>query len=253
MGSLVSDLLKPEAPILEFYTEMNKLFLLLDINEKCSDQHYASITVTVIAWNEYGVVSTWNRTYPRYQINIRQNPEGHLPYNIWVDLDNYEYTIELYFNYDSDSTGTGGNSYQSKISTINFNNLSPTLTSSYVSSFFVGSVKDNLSKTKEFTMWVDKTDGNYSLNDLVSNTTGTQIRQVTNINGDYPNQQIQVLAANNNYMNIIKYIMNHERFEKVMENIISGINNQIDFILYLNNMKYNIHFRGNLQQLVKGS
>ncbi len=249
--NLVFNILKTDAPDLNYYTSMNRLYLLLDINNRCNrGQDYSSITVVVTTYAEdqqgnldpTDVIDSWSRTYQRFQFNHREEPDNLPPYNIFVDLNNHWYEIQLTFNFP------GANSNESRTSTFRFDNRITTLYRQEVSGFFLGLLKDNLKKVPEFTVWF-KDFAILNLDtieyDLVSNNTGTLIKQVRVDQAD-----IRVLATDKNYMNITKYILNHSRLSDILNIYYDGIiptDTTFTFKIQVNNIDYFIHFKGNLK------
>ncbi len=272
MATLIStstSVLKTDAPVLEFYTHMNRLYMFLEQNSECfRGQDYSTITIVVTAYGEDNEgnlnpddrISSWNRVFQQYQINERFQTDGFPPYNIWTQLENYWYEIQLNFNFQYNSGESGGNSYPSKLSTFTFDNRLTTLTSLESSRFFTGLLRDNLGAQKEFTAWFGITPTTYTQWDMVSNASGTLIKQITDVVGTIPNQEARVLPAEENYLNIIKYIINHERTGNIfVENFGEIAPDPISakaiftFNLYLNNESYLIHFRGDFQFLINRS
>ncbi len=180
------DLLKTDAPSLEFYTHMNRAFLLLDKNSVCfRGQDYTNIVISCTSYGEdtdgnldkTKAINTWNESYSRAQLNTRITPDGFLPYNIWVRLENYWYEIQLRFQFDFPRED-GGVPYDSKIGVFPFDNRNPTLTGQKSSEFFVSSVRENLQKTNSFTAWFDFTPDTYVLNDILVEKKVTDIMQI---------------------------------------------------------------------------
>ncbi len=266
MGSITEQLLKTDAPSLEYYMQMNKLYLLLDVNNECyRGQDFSSVTIVVTMYDEDvngsldpdAVISTWNRTYARHQIGDRKEPTGFLPYNIVVMIDNHYGDIQLQFTYKS-SEDSGGNNYESKISTYPFDNRQTRITGEAMSAFFTGELKDNLQKKNEFNVWFDTlditdpnspTDQDYILYDLVSNVNGTIIKQITEINET--GQKVQILSTEENYNNLVTYLLKHKYFKAILNEYFGSVPafGKFTFALFLNRKNYLIHFIGDLRQI----
>ncbi len=261
MGSLVEDILKSDAPSLEYYVQMNKLYLVLGLNDDCyRGQDYTSITVVVTAYeedangelNQDGVISTWNKTFIRAQLNYVEDPEQFLPYNIYVSLGNYWYDVQLHFNFLP--VDVGGNTYESKTSTYIFDNRKTNLTGEFMSAFFTGELKDNLERTGEFTVWFDTLDEpiqpNYALYDLVGNANGTIVKQIVEINET--SGELMVLTAEENYKNLVFYLLRHKYLRLILETYFGTIPKygEFTFKLNLNRNSYLINFKGDLRNIL---
>ncbi len=263
MGSLVENILKSDAPVLEYYVQMNHVYLIIDMNDACyRGQDFSSITVVVTAYNEDAegnlnpddVISTFNRTYNRYQIVHAEDPEQFLPYNLFVTLDNHWYDIQLNFNFEPNSD-QGGNTFQSKTNTWSLDNRYTKLTGEFMSAFFTGHLKDDLQKNGEFTVWFDTlTPGvpsviDYTVNDLVSNANGTIVKQITEINET--TGELTVLSAEENYKNIVFYLLRHKYIKTIITKYFGTVPKygEFTFQLDLNNNSYLIHFKGDLRNI----
>ncbi len=255
------DILKTDAPVAEFYTHMNVLFLLLEQNSECfRGQNYTTLTVVVTSYAEDAdgelnpnvALGSWSNTFAQHDINNRISPDGFPPYNIWVDLENYWYRIQLNFNFEYNADGAGTNAFSSKFQTYDFDNRKTTLTNQESSTFFTGLLRDNLQKDNEFSVWFGDPQADYKLWDLVGNINGSMIKQVTNVSGVFPNQIIQLLPTEENYQGMVEYILNHERFHVIFERYYQGSipeHSVFSFLLYLNGKYYLIHFRGDLREI----
>ncbi len=263
-----NSILKTDAPVVELYTHMNRLYMFLEQNSQCyRGQDYVSISVVVTAYgedqdgnlNKDDYLSSWSNVYPQYQINQRQHMEGFPPYNIWAQLSNHWYSLELRFNYQSVSE-SGANDYESKVSRFEFDNRRTTL-SNGTSVFFTGMLRDNLTRETsrtsehwdEFNVTIgDQTQApNYKLWDLVATKNATMIKQVRGLD-----PTIQLLPCEDNYLGLIRYILNHEQtgaifldnFQDTMQD--PDTTGEFTFRLYLNKQSYWIHFKGNFQFLI---
>ncbi len=258
-----TSILITDAPVLKYYTHMNKLYMFLEMNSECfRGQDYSTITIVVSAYgedsngniNKEDPISSWNRVFQQYQINERFTPDGFDPYNIWTQLENYWYEIQLNFNFQYNAED-GSNNYQSKNSNFIFDNRLTTLTNTESSTFFAGYLRDNLQKKNELNIWFGLTPTINILWDLIANANGTMIKQITNVVGEVPNQSVQVLPAEKFYMDLVKYIINHKSTPGIFIENFGIIAPDPDtavftFNLYLNNESYLIHFRGNFQFLI---
>ncbi len=254
-------ILLTNAPTARIYTHMNRMYLYLEQNSECyRGQDYDTLAIVVTAYGEdqdgnldpENALSSWSRVYQQFQINTRIEPDGFPPYNIWVGMHNHWYGVQLQFNFNSQNPD-GGNISESKAHTIEIDNRQTTLTSQESSQFFTGTLRDNLQKTREFSVWFDTKPPVYTLWDLLSNDTGTIIKQITSITGSVPNQQFQLLPAEKNYLGIVQYIMEHRFTSSIIDDYFPlGMPEeaQFTFQLYLNQESYLIHFRGKLQFLL---
>ncbi len=261
-----TDILKTDAPVLEFYTHMNRAFLLLDKNSECfRGQDYSTLTISCTSYNENqdgdidlnSVIKPWVRTYKRYQINDRFEPEGFPPYNIWIDLSNNWHEIQLYFSFSPDDELAGGSvGWNSKISKYPFDNRNSMLVGQNTSQYMIGSVKENLEKTKDFKVYFDIEPSVYNVGDLLVENNGTIIREIVEVEGESPNQTVRIIPATDNYKDIIMYILYEDRFPRVLDqfkNIYGDIPELVSFRfkVYLNKNTFWIYFSGNFQYVVK--
>ncbi len=255
------DILRTDAPVVELYTHMNKLYLWLEQNSQCfRGQDYSTITVIVTAFEEDAdgnldpdkKIESWSRVYQQYQIVERMEPDGFPPYNIWVQLKNYWYQLHLHFNFQYASPN-GAQDFESKANVVTFDNRFTTLTNQESSQFFTGTLLDNLKRRNEMNVWFGTRPSTYQLWDLYASENGTMIKQITNIEGKPPHQVIQVLPAEENYMNLTKYIITHNYVPAIFrENFgdVSPDDQVFTFRLYLNQESYLINFYGNFQFLI---
>ncbi len=255
------DILKTDAPIAKIYTHMNRAYLFLEQNsEHFRGQDYNDMVIVATAYGEDAdgnlnpddTLSSWNRTYPQYQINKRVEEDGFPPYNIWIGLENYWYEIQLSFSFQNGMRDTSGNTYESKISVYRIDNRKTTLTSQFSSQFFTGTLRDNLQKKNYFNIYFGDTTQVKELNDLVSNPNGTIIKQITDVYGPPSDPQYQLLETETNYLNLVKYIINHKDTPEILYAYFKGQFPDYDiaefiFKLYLNSQNYFIHFKGNFQ------
>ncbi len=259
-----TNILMTDAPLVKLYTHMNRLYLYLAQNDQCyRGQDFVDISVVVVAYGEDkdgnldrdNLVTSWNRTYPRYQINKNVEVDGFPPYNVWVQLSNHWHAVELHFNFQDKGSEDGSNNYESKTSRFEFDNRLTTLTNTKSSSFFISKLRDNLETTNNFSVWFGETPPAFVKWDLLSKENGSSMRQITEVFGNPPasNQTIQLLPCDIDYLNIVKYIMNHELVPAIIvENVglISPDDARFTFRLYLNQHHYFINFCGNLQFLI---
>jgi len=251
MGNVTSNmmgLLKTDGPLVEYYTDMNTLYLILDMNSNCNrGQDFVSFTVVLTAYKNEELkesLSSWTRTYARHQLKILETPDDMRPYNIYIDMDNYHYELQIHFNFNS-----SGNSYESKKTTIPIDNTITEFASSRISYFFQGVLKDNMRRNKEFTVWVNdfKLGASYHLYDLVSNLTGTIIKQI-NDNGD----GFIIVPAEINYQHVVRYLLNHKDLNSILMryfDLVIPDDATFTFKFVLNAVEYRIHLKGNLQEL----
>ncbi len=261
MGNIGMDILKTDAPICKYFMSMNRLYLLLDMNNECyRGQDFTTMTLVITMYNEDSagelnpddVVWSWNRTYERHMLTEVKEEVG-LPYNFYIDIDNYWGEIQLNYNYNYDD-GTGGNNYSSKMSKYTFDNRQTVLVSQEVTPFFKDRLKDNITKNREVNVWFGSTSANsdYVVNDLISDTRAGMIKQIVNVSGVYPSQSIIVIPAEKNYMGLITYILNHDGFSSVIARYFdSGIptSSTFTFKLFVNQYWYLLHLRGDLRDL----
>ncbi len=256
------DILKTDAPVMQYYTHMNKAYLFLEQNGLCyRGQDFDTITIVATAYGEdedgnlnyNDALSSWNETYQQYQIVVRQEPEGFDPYNIWVQLSNHWYEIQLHFNFQYNTGEDGSNKYESKTSSFAFDNRLTTLTNQQTSRFFTGQLKDDLQREKEINVWFGVTPSEYIVWDLLANNLGTAIRQVTNVVDNEP----QILAMEESYLGMIRYILNQKELTEVFLNNFGDVAPDptdpkaiFTFLVYLNGFGYRITFNGDFQFII---
>jgi hypothetical protein len=264
------DILKTKGPVLDYYTHMNKLYMFLEKNSECfRGQDYATLTVTVTSYGEKnGKInledprSSWSQTYQQFEINTRYEPEDLAPYNIWVQLENFFYGIELYFNYGSKFEGSGTIPFQSQITKVYFDNRKTTLTGRNIGKYIKGYLKDNLYKEKEFSVWSSiRPISLIKKNDIVVDNKFKIFQRVDNINGS----GFQVVPADQDYIGLLRFIVEHPDLPQILKTYFGSEiappplarESYFTFKIQLgkigssvNDEVYQIHFRGDLQYLI---
>ena len=263
------NILQTDAPVVKLYTHMNKLYMFLEQNGQCyRGQDFDSISIIVRGYESLpsGIdldkpIHTWSADFKQYQILTRQEMDGFPPYNIWTQLINCRYIIELHFNFLYSTNGAGSNSFASKINRIEFDNRFTTLTNTITSSFMTGKLRDDLevqTGSNSFTVWFNsnpdlgRINSEAKTNDLVSNNTGTIIKQIQTDG--------TIDVAETNYLALIRYILNNSETGNIfLFNFGPGSpgspgspdDETFTFRLYLNKQSYYVTFRGNFKFLIK--
>lgn len=254
MGTL--NIMKTDGPVAVIDTHMNRMYLLLEQNNTCNrGQDYSTLTITVSACGEDAsgdinpddILNVREFNYRRDQINIRETPEDFPPYNIWIDLKNHWYQVQLYFRFQYPYEH-GGATFASKLTYYNVDNRNTTLTNQGTSAYFVGRLKDNMQKKKEFNVYFGLDPiPNADVGDLVIVNGGTIIRQVNAEGNLYP--------AEKTYLDMIQFILYQDNLSQILINNFGEILPEyvlFTFSILLNGEEYKIHLKGNLQFLVKG-
>jgi hypothetical protein len=253
------DILLSEPPVLEYYTNMNRVFLLLDKNSECfRGQDYDILTISVTAYGETpdgkldptNSIENWARMYRRFEINTRYENDGFDPYNIWVDLKNYWYAIELRFRFGYHENEDGSIYYESKTSRYEFDNRFPVMTGQMVSSFYTGNLRDNLEKKNYFNVWVGISPTSPEKYDLITDASGKVTKQIIDVfDRTVP---YQVSDPSKYYLQIFQYVFYHERTPEIVrtyfgDNIPTYA--EFKFVLKVNEDIFYINFNGDLSFL----
>ena len=265
MGTIDSTtILLTDAPVLDYYVHMNRAFLILEQNDQCfHGQDYITITINVVAYGEdsdgnldrENAISTWTRTYLRFQINSREEPEDFPPYNLWVKLLNYWCEISLTFSFNYDGGG-GGNTYVSKRSSFIYDNRKTSLVGQVASRFFSGHLRQHLEKAKEMNVWFDAIPNEYIKNDMIVQG-GSSIKIINDVRGIVPNQEVAIAPAEKQYLDLITYILYHKRTPDILideysqdgETLPSHI--EKTFKVCINRREYRINFIGDLRFILE--
>jgi hypothetical protein len=246
--------------------------MFLEKNSECfRGQDYVTMTITVTAYGEKDnkinledPLGSWSETYQQFQINTRFEPEGLAPYNIWVQLENFFYGIELYFNYGSRFTSPGTIPFQSRITKVYFDNRVTTLTGRNIGKYLKNHLKDNLYKEKEFSVWSSiKPISLVKKNDIIVDNKFKVFQKINSIDTD--NDTFQVIPADHEYIGILKYIINYPDLPQILttyfgsdiappplsrEAVFSFKIQLGEIASSVNAEVYYIHLKGDLQYLI---
>jgi len=262
----------PKAPMAKYFVNMNRLYLLLDINEYCrTEELISSVLITVVAHesDDNGnldpdqVIISRTYSYPWSQIIHNRVIDSNFdPYNIWVNIKNYWYRviIQLVYNESSEVSPSENYVWYSELLEFKFNNSSPILTGKEVSNYMQGQLKDFLAENKFFTCWLnlDTKDSYFrpEINDLIAMTTNPiGVKQVIDI---YENElgetEYQLDFVDESFLNIYKFIINQPMLTDLLneyydENIPDY--GQITFNIILNQNRRDVVFAGDLKILLR--
>jgi len=257
------DILVSEPPKAKFYSNMNLLFVLLDLNEECGlGYDYSRIAISLTAYGEKSdgsidldnAIETSFFSYPRFQINERFQNEGFDPYNIWLRLKNYWYGMEVFFTYEYHAHEDGSNIYPSKFRRYIIDNRVPTITGHGVSAFIKGALNQNFQKRPYYNIWMDE-EKSIVMNtgeagDLISNKTGSLMKQIVTI--DIPEDYIHSKQPDPDFIGLTKYILNDDELGRVVETYFGGIpqlSSTLPIKLIWNSSFYYVYFKGDLSYL----
>ncbi len=258
------DILKTDSPQYEFFAHMNRLYLLIDMNNDCfrgQDFSYMSIAVTSYREDSDGnldyenPITVWARDFQRYQIVDRFQDEGFPPYNIWTNLTNHWYGVSLSFSFQY-NVGSGALPFESKRTEFTFDNRKTILTGQQTSTFFTGHLRDHLQKNKEFNIWFGIDPIIKKEHDIIADKKGTRFRQITWVN-PLDNDNFQAQDVLPYFLHLIKSILVNKRtpdiFLEYFGETAPDPNSQkaiFTFRLKINNSNSWVHFRGDLQFMI---
>jgi hypothetical protein len=130
----------------------------------------------------------------------------------------------------------------------------PTITGRKASSFVKGQLNLNFQKRPYYNVWVDEeknivmADG--EKNDLISNKTGSMLKQIVTI--DEAEDFLQIQQPDADFFDLTKYILNSEEFGRVIETYFNGpppLSSTLPIKLIWNSSFYYINFKGDLSYL----
>jgi hypothetical protein len=256
------DILKTDKPTYDYFYHLNKLYLLIDMNNDCfRGQDFSYMTVAVTSYEETDTgeldwtkpIHAWVKDFQRYQIVEQFQDDGFPPYNIWTKLTNNWYSVSLTFSFEYNSS-EGTIPFESKRATFTFDNRLTTLTGQYYSSFFTGHLRDHLRKNKSFSIWFGITPPEKKINDLIADKKGTRFMQISWIDDNDPDN-FQALITEKYFLQFIISLLKNKEVPLIFKEYFNGVAPNPDdakftFKLKINNEIYDIYFRGYLQYMI---
>ena len=258
------DILIADPPVAKYFSNLNLLFMLLDLNEECGrGNDFSRIAINLVAYGTTpdGTIDFQNKiensffSYPRFQINDRFQDEGFEPYNIWLRLKNYWYGIEIFFTYEYHAHEDGANVYPSKYRRYIIDNRIPTLTGHKISSFLKKGVKQNFEERPFYTIWLDEEKQTIinegKVNDIISNKTGSLSKQIVSI--DATQNYIHQKQPDPDFIDLTNYILNSDELGKTIKTYFHGVptlSSTLPLKIIWNSTTYYVYLRGNLSYLI---
>jgi hypothetical protein len=183
--------------------------------------------------------------------------DPHLPtHHIYLDIQNFLYTLEFKYMYQPSALVEGGNIFYSEPSTYFINNIDPLLYTGYISEFMVGDFKDAMDDDNSITIWYEKEDIQPKKFDLVKTKDGLGYKTVIVVFDTGP-QPYQLGQTQETTLTFMSKLTSEYFFGKTVDEYFDAdipqevpTDDTITFKFLYNNIYYTLIFTGNIKGLI---
>jgi hypothetical protein len=245
-------ILNPPGPKVEYFINLNILYLILDMNLHCPDTDFTSIKIGVIEWEDFeGEISSGSNSYfvPAWQLTKRTQEEGIPDYNLNIDLKNKIYTVQFTFVFEYFDNLDGEIEFYSEPTEIIIDNRNPIITSRISSDKIRSYLLRTMETRNDFTIFynTELQLGNYKVGDITV-TNRLRKKVITDIQNNLP----VFGSVDTDTLSFIDYLLENEQLKDILNNLIpTGVNPEhtVMFICEYNKNRYTCYLRGDLTDL----